>query len=199
MCQNKSDSTRREELEGTHLDGLKSSQATRAAKRTHPEHQGEPRRPGRSRRSWRTRQNESVYTRNERVEKTHQVDLERSQTSQTTKRSYQVIPRTTKNVLEASGTSASTKRTHHVEETAWVAIWVNQRHQEVSRAFGTAKRLSTAPDTMGYVPAATGASAESKRTRRVEKSSQEAIWASRRRRETSRAIGAAGAMSKATG
>ena len=46
---------------------------------------------------------------------------------------------------------------------------------EVSRAFGTAEQLSTAPDMMGYVPAATGASAESKRTRHVEKSSQEII------------------------
>ena len=160
------------------MNGLKSSQVTRAAKRTHCKHQGEPRRPGRSRRSWRTCQNESVNAQNERVEKAHQVDLERSQRSRMTKQSYQAIPRTTKNDLEASGTSASTKQMHHVEETAWVAIWVNQRHQDVSRAFGTAKWLLTVPDTMGYVPAATGVSAESKQMCCVEKSSQEAIWAS---------------------
>ena len=97
-----------EEIGNTHLDGLKSSQATRAAKRTHREHQGEPRTPGRSWRSWRTHQNESVNSQNERVDKTHQIDLERGQRSRTTKQSYQAIPRTI-HILEASVMSALTE------------------------------------------------------------------------------------------
>jgi len=104
-----------------------------------------------------------------------QVDLERSKSSWAVKWQYQTV----------------------VEETARVAIWANQSHREVSRAFGTTERLSTVPNTMGYVPAMTGTSASSKRTREVEEPGQEAIWASQRRRETSRAIGAAKAMEMA--
>ena len=167
---------------------------TRMTTRTCRQRQGASRASGSGRRSCQTRQNASANARSEDVNKTHQVDLERSQRSRAAKRLSRAMSTATQNPTEAVRTTTASKRSHQVEIPSHDAIWANQRHREVLRAFGTAERLSTAPDTMGYVPAATGASAESKRTRRVEETGQEAIWASRRRREMSRAIGAAKSM-----
>ena len=55
-------------------------------------------------------------------------------------------------------------------------------------AFGTTERLSTAPDTMGYIPGAMGTRAASYWTRCVEIEGQEAIRMSRSRLESLRAI-----------
>ena len=51
---------------------------------------------------------------------------------------------------------------------------------------------------MGCVPVAAGMSAELKRMHEVEEPGQEAIWASQRRREMSKAIGATKAMEMAS-
>ena len=90
------------------------------------------------------------------------------------------------------------ERTHQVEIEPLEAIEASRSRQESSRAIRTAQTLSTTPNTMGCVPGATGMRAASYRTRRVEIEGREAIRASRSRRESSRAIGGAGLMSKAS-
>ena len=189
---------RRQKVEETYLEGRKSNQATRDAKRTRRQRHGASRMSGSGRRSCRTRQNASTNALSEGVEETHQVDWERSRTSQAARRPHQMVTRATQNVPEASATSASMKRTHQVDIEPLEAIEASRSRREPSRAIRTAKTLSTTPNTMGCVPAAAGTSAKSKRTREIEETDRECIGMSRRRRKASRAIGGARAKAKAT-
>ena len=162
------------------------------------QHQGASRTSGSGRRSCRTHQNVSTNGLSEEVNNTHQVDLERSQTSQVAKRLSKAMSTAPQNATEVVRTMTALKRSHQVEIPSHNAIWADQRCREVSRVFGTAERLLTAPNTMGCVSGAMGTRTASYRTCHVKKSSQETIQASQGCRETSRAIGAAKAMEMAS-
>ena len=146
------------------------------------QHQGASRMLGSGRRSCRTHQNVSTNGLSEEVNNTHQVDLERSQTSQVAKRLSKAMSTAPQNATEAVRTMTALKRSHQVEIPSHNAIWADQRCREVSRAFRTAERLLTAPNTMGCVSGAMGCvsgamgtRAASYRTHHVKKSSQETI------------------------
>ena len=117
-----------------------------------------------------------------------------SQTTQAAKRPYQAVSMTSRNALGTSETSAPMKRTHQVELQAQEGAWSCRGSRKPSRAIGAAQMLPAAPDTMGHTPGATGASASTVRTRRVEKTGQEAIEVSEECREASKAIGSARGM-----
>ena len=55
---------------------------------------------------------------------------------------------TSKNTLGMSGAGAPMTRTHYVEIPPQETLEASWRRREMSRAFGTAERLSTAPNTM---------------------------------------------------
>ena len=120
------------------------------------------------------RQNASKNTRSTRMRQTHQVDLERSQTSRAAKRPYQATSTRPRNDLGTSATSALMKWTHHLETETPEATEASRGSRKSSRAFRTAPTLSTVPDTMGHSPWATGTRAAAIRNRQVEIDVQEA-------------------------
>ena len=150
------------------------------------------------RRTCGTRQNSSANAQSEGTGKTHLRCLETSRGSQTTKRSHPAVPIAHRRVPKASRSSASAIRARYVQIGHQEVQEGSRRRRESPRAIGTAQTLSTALNTMGYVPAATGTSASSKRTRRVQIVGREAMWASWWHREASRAIRGTGMMAKAS-
>ena len=152
---------------------------------------------GTGRGSCATRQNTSADAQSEEAHETHQVDLERSQTSRAEKRPYQAVSTTSRNALGTSETRAPMKRTHHDEIPAQEVTLTYQRSRGPSRSIRTARRLSRTPYMMGNIPGPRRTSATPKRAHHAELEGREVTWATERSRKSSRAIRTAQRLSMA--
>lgn len=128
------------------------------------------------RRTCRTRQNESANARSTGMSRTHLRELQTTQTSRAAKRPDHTMSTGARNAPKATRTSASTEQTRRVQiehQEAEEASWTN-------RANRIAKRLSTKPNAMGYIPGARGTRASNPDP------GQEVLRASEPSREASR-------------